>query len=182
MLVILLGPPGSGKGTQAVRVAQAKKLNHLSTGDLLREAVKHETDLGKKAKKFMDAGNLVPDELILGLIREKVGGNDGGYLFDGFPRTIPQAEGLDKMLQQIGTGIDFVIDLQVSDEEVMKRLMSRGRADDTEDVVRNRLQVYRKQTQPLQDYYQKKSLLKPVQGEGDIDEIFENILKLFQER
>lgn len=211
MLIIMLGPPGSGKGTQAARLADNKGLAHLSTGDLLRNAVKEGTELGLKAKTYMEAGNLVPDDLILGMIRERlqVGGNGNGFLFDGFPRTIPQAEGLDAILDEIGSKVDMVMDLEVSDEEVMKRLSGRfscpecqaiynypnmlpqkegicdkcgtelqKRKDDTEEVVRNRLEVYKEQTQPLQDYYGNQSLLKGVDGEREIGAILSDLVAL----
>ncbi len=209
MLVIMLGPPGSGKGTQASRLASEKNLEHLSTGDILRNAVKEGTDLGLEAKKYMEAGDLVPDKLILGIIKEKVQSNGKSFLFDGFPRTIPQAEGLDKMLSDIGSGVDLVLDLEVSDEEVIKRLSGRffcpqcqttynypnnlpkeegicdkcgarleKRKDDTEEVVKNRLKVYKDQTQPLQDYYRDKGVLKAVDGERQIETIFKDLAEI----
>jgi len=210
MLAIMLGPPGSGKGTQAAQLADRKGLAHLSTGDVLRNAVKEGTELGLKAKAYMEAGDLVPDDLILGMIKERllqVGGT--GFLFDGFPRTIPQAEGLDAMLREIGSKINIVMDLEVSDGEVIKRLSGRffcpkcqaiynypnrlpekegtcdkcgtglqKRKDDTEEVVRNRLDVYKEQTQPLQNYYRKQGLLKGVDGEREINAIFSDLSAL----
>lgn len=209
MLVIMLGPPGSGKGTQAAQLAENKGLVHLSTGDVLRNAVKQGTELGLKAKGFMEAGDLVPDDLILGLIRERLQQDDSGFLFDGFPRTIPQAEGLDKMLADMSSKIDMVIDLEVSDGEVIRRLSGRyfcpgcqatynypsrlpkkegtcdscgaelqKRKDDTEEVVKNRLKVYKEQTQPLQDYYKKQGLLQGVDGEREIGAIFSDLASL----
>ncbi len=209
MLVIMLGPPGSGKGTQAAQLAEKKGMAHLSTGDVLRNAVKEGTDLGLKAKSYMEAGDLVPDDLILGLIRERLQDGDSGFLFDGFPRTIPQAEGLDKMLGDIDSGIDMVLDLEVGDDEVIRRLSGRffcpgcqatynypnrlpkeeglcdkcgtklqKRKDDTEEVVKNRLNVYKEQTQPLQDYYKNQSLLKGVNGEREISTIFDDLVSL----
>lgn len=209
MLVIMLGPPGSGKGTQASRLASEKNLEHLSTGDILRNAVKAGTDLGLEAKKYMEAGDLVPDKLILGIIKEKVQDNSKSFLFDGFPRTIPQAEGLDSMLSDIGSGVDLVLDLEVSDEEVIKRLSGRffcpqcqatynypnnlpkeegvcdkcgarleKRKDDTEEVVKNRLKVYKDQTQPLQNYYRDKGVLKAVDGERQIETIFKDLSQI----
>jgi len=206
MLVIMLGPPGSGKGTQASRLASDKDLEHLSTGDILRNAVKEGTDLGLEAKRYMEAGDLVPDDLILGIIKERVQDDGKSFLFDGFPRTIPQAEGLDNMLNEIGSGVDLVLDLEVSDNEVINRLSGRffcpqcqatynypnnlpkkegicdkcgagleKRKDDTEEVVKNRLKVYKDQTQPLQDYYRKKSILKAVNGERPIETIFSDL-------
>ncbi len=204
MLAIMLGPPGSGKGTQAAKLSQEKSLVHLSTGDILRNAVKDGTQLGLKAKTYMDSGELVPDDLILGLIKDRLkAGGTKGFLFDGFPRTIPQAEGLDRMLTEIGSRVRLVLDLDVSDSEVVKRLSGRyfcpscqatynypnklprregicdkcnvplsKRKDDSEEVVKNRLKVYKEQTQPLQDYYKRKGLLKTVDGERTIDAIF----------
>jgi adenylate kinase len=209
MLVIMLGPPGSGKGTQAAKLAEAKNLVHLSTGDILRKAVKDGTELGLKAKTFMEAGDLVPDELILGLIKERLETDKSSFLFDGFPRTIPQAEGLDGMLKGISSKVDMVLDLAVSDGEVINRLSGRyfcpscqatynypnrlpkkegicdkcnvelaKRKDDTEEVVVNRLKVYKEQTEPLQDYYKKQSVLKSVDGERAIDDIFADLASL----
>ncbi len=209
MLVIMLGPPGSGKGTQAAQLARKKGLEHLSTGDILRNAVKMETKLGLKAKTYMEAGELVPDDLILGIIGEKVKSGDTGFLFDGFPRTIPQAEGLDEMLADMGERIDLVLDLEVSDDEVIRRLSGRffcpncqatynypnrlpqkenicddcgtelqKRKDDSEEVVRNRLKVYKEQTQPLQSYYRNQGLLKGVSGEGKIDTILSDLVSI----
>jgi len=209
MLVIMLGPPGSGKGTQAAKLADAKSLVHLSTGDILRKAVKDGTELGMQAKTFMEAGDLVPDELILGLIKERLEADKSSFLFDGFPRTIPQAEGLDEMLEGIDSKVDMVLDLAVSDGEVINRLSGRyfcpscqatynypnrlpkregicdkcnvelaKRKDDTEEVVVNRLKVYKEQTEPLQDYYKKQSVLKSVDGERAIDDIFADLASL----
>lgn len=178
MNLVFLGPPGSGKGTQAKRIAEKLNLFHLSTGDLLRGAVKDGTDLGKKAKAYMEAGELVPDELIVGIIEEKIASGElsNGYILDGFPRTVPQAEALKTMLKKNDSGLDKAVLIDVSDAEVIDRLSSRakieGRADDAdESVVRNRLDVYKKQTQPIIDFYQNESILKKVDGEGDINDI-----------
>jgi adenylate kinase len=178
---ILLGPPGSGKGTQAVRLADAFNALHLSTGDLLRKEVAEGTKLGKTAKGFMDRGELVSDELILGMIRGRLETLDNGaaYILDGFPRTEAQAEGLDQMLSELGQTIDRAVLVDVGDEEVTQRLAGRakaeGRADDTEDVIRRRLEVYREQTAPLIEYYRSRDLLSEINGEQSIDTVFADL-------
>lgn len=175
---VLLGPPGSGKGTQAVKLAAAFGATHLSTGDILRAEVKAGTALGQAAQAFMDRGELVPDQLILDMIRERLSvlGNGDGYILDGFPRTEPQAEGLDRMLDELGQALERVVLVDVSDEEITRRLAGRaaaeGRADDTDEVIRRRLEVYRAQTAPLIDYYRRRSLLAELNGEQSIDEVF----------
>ena len=178
MKVVFLGPPGAGKGTQAVRIAEKYNVPHISTGDILRAAVKEGTELGKLAKEYMDKGELVPDDVIIGIIRERLSQSDvreRGFILDGFPRTLPQAEALDKMLSELGLPLDKVVYLNVDDEEIVKRLLARGRADDTEEVIRNRLEVYRKQTAPLIDYYSEKGILAEIYGVGEIDEITKKI-------
>lgn len=208
MNLIFLGAPGSGKGTQAVRLADKINVLHLSTGDLLRAAVKNGTELGKKAEGFMKAGELVPDDVIIGLIEEKQASGElnNGFILDGFPRTIPQAEALDKMFDRVGTKVDNAVLLDVDDEEIINRLSGRmycsgcqagynypanmpkkegvcdkcggelvRRPDDMPDVVKNRLDVYKKQTQPIEDYYRDKSILLPIVGVGTPDEIFSRI-------
>ncbi len=184
MNLVFLGPPGSGKGTQAKRLSERLKAFHLSTGDLLREGVKNGTPLGKKAQKYMEAGELVPDELIVGLIEEKMASGilDKGYILDGFPRTVPQAEALKAMLDRNKKKIEMAVLLDVPDEEVIKRLSIRagieGRADDADvNTVKNRLDVYKKQTQPILDFYEKERILKKVHGLGHIDEITERLYK-----
>ena len=167
--VVFLGPPGAGKGTQAVRIAEKYGVPHISTGDILRAAVKEGTELGKLAKSYMDRGELVPDEVIIGIIRER------GFILDGFPRTLKQAEALDQMLAELKMPLDRVIYLNVDDEEIVKRLLARGRADDTEEVIRNRLKVYREQTAPLIDYYSEKCLLAEIYGVGEVEEITKKI-------
>ena len=178
MKVVFLGPPGAGKGTQAVRIAEKYNVPHISTGDILREAVKEGTELGKLAKEYMDKGELVPDDVIIGIIRERLSQSDvreRGFILDGFPRTLPQAEALDRMLSDLNMPLDKVVYLNVDDEEIVKRLLARGRADDTEEVIRNRLEVYRKQTAPLIDYYSEKGILAEIYGVGEIDEITKKI-------
>ena len=176
--VVFLGPPGAGKGTQAVRIAKKYNVPHISTGDILRAAVKEGTELGKLAKSYMDRGELVPDDVIIGIIRERLSQPDvreRGFILDGFPRTIAQAEALDELLAKMELPLDKVIYLNVDDEEIVKRLLARGRADDTEEVIRNRLKVYREQTAPLVDYYTEKGLLVEIYGVGEIEEITKKI-------
>lgn len=188
MRLILFGPPGAGKGTQAEFIADKYNVEHISTGDVLREAVKNKTDIGLKAKSYMDNGDLVPDEVVIEIIRQKISSlNNGSFMLDGFPRTKAQAEALDEMLGEQKIALDAVVMLDVKDEEIINRIMNRqkveGREDDSEDVVKNRLNVYREQTSPLEDYYNEKGLLEKVNGEGSIKEIsdrIDNILKKLQ--
>ncbi len=208
MNLVFLGPPGAGKGTQAKRLAREMGLKHISTGDILREAVKNQTPLGKKAKEFMDRGELVPDELIVALI-EEVMPPGGGVILDGFPRTIAQAEALDKMLSKKGMKVDKVLLFEVSDDVVVERLSGRRvcpscgavyhikfnppkedqicdrcgtkliqREDDKEEVIRNRLDVYRKQTEPLIEYYKDKGILIKLDASKDIQEVYHELKKV----
>lgn len=175
MRIVFIGPPGAGKGTQAQRLVETYRIAHLSTGDMLRAARDAKTDVGLKADQYMSAGKLVPDEIILAIIRERLGQPDcqTGYLLDGFPRTIAQAEALDAMLAERGPPLDVVLQLQVPEEELFRRLAGRGRADDTPEVIRQRLVAYRRQTEPLLEYYGRRSLLRSIDGLGTVDEIFE---------
>lgn len=177
--LVLFGPPGSGKGTQAEKLKAKYNLVHISTGDLLRQEIKDQTALGIEAKKLMDQGLLVPDEIMIGMIDSKLESNKdaAGIIFDGFPRTIPQAEALDKLLSRKNTAISTCLFLQVSEEELVKRLLLRGqtsdRADDRdENIIRNRVKVYRDQTLPVAEYYGAQGKREDIQGEGSIDEIF----------
>lgn len=182
MNLIIFGPPGAGKGTQAVKIAEKYSVAHISTGDILRGAVKNGTELGLKAKEFMDKGELVPDELVIGIIKDRVKEKDceNGFLLDGFPRTLPQADALDSMLSNEGMEIDAVVSIEVEDSEIITRILKRaqeeGRADDTEDVVKNRLSVYRSQTEPLKGYYNQKGKLSEIDGIGTVDEVFGRIV------
>lgn len=182
MNLIIFGPPGAGKGTQAVKIAEKYSVAHISTGDILRGAVKNGTELGLKAKEFMDKGELVPDELVIGIIKDRVKEKDceNGFLLDGFPRTLPQADALDSMLSNEGMEIDAVVSVEVEDSEIITRILKRaqeeGRADDTEDVVKNRLSVYRSQTEPLKGYYNQKGKLSEIDGIGTVDEVFGRIV------
>lgn len=178
-----MGPPGAGKGTQAKRICQEYKIPQISTGDILREAIKNQTELGLSAKKFMDAGNLVPDEVVIGIIKDRLKQADckNGFLLDGFPRTIPQAEELDKILVELSFRLDSVVNLAVPDDELVKRLLERaqieGRADDNEETIKTRLKNYNDKTLPLLEYYKSKGLLAAIDGHGTIDEITNKIKK-----
>jgi adenylate kinase len=178
MRIVFLGPPGAGKGTQAVRVAERLGVPHLSTGEMLREATRLQTPLGREAAEHMNAGRLVPTELVEALVDDRLAQPDcrGGYLLDGFPRTLEQAATLDEKLRTRGSGIDLAVYLDVADEALLARLASRGRADDAEDVVRERLRQYDKLTRPLVDYYRGRGQLRDVDGLGTPDEVFARIM------
>ena len=204
--IVLLGPPGSGKGTQGEKLCSEFGYVKLSTGDMLREAVKNQTELGKKAKEYMDAGALVPNDLIIGLMKEKIAAADGKVILDGFPRTIEQADALGEQMD-----VDLALNLDVADDELVKRITMRRscpgcnavyhliwnapkvegvcdkcgsklyqRDDDTEETVLNRLRTYLEKTLPLIDYYEKKSNPVTVQGVGSIDEIYAKVKKIVQ--
>ncbi len=183
MRLVFIGPPGAGKGTQAEKIVSRYMIAHLSTGDMLRAARNAKTPLGIQADAYMSRGELVPDDVIIDLIRERLASADcqRGYLLDGFPRTIAQAEALDKMLAEKKTPLDVVLELRVPEEELFRRLAGRGRADDKPEVIRQRLVAYREQTAPLLDYYQEKGLLKTVDGLGTVDEVFERIRSILDE-
>jgi len=171
--LIFLGPPGAGKGTQAKMLSEDCGVPHISTGDILRAAVAEGSELGKKADHYMSSGELVPDELILDLIRERLGQPDAqvGWILDGFPRNVPQAEFLSKLLDQIHQPVDFVINLDVTDEVIVARLLNRGRQDDEESVIRNRLEVYREQTEPLIEFYRDRQQLVSVDGSQTMETV-----------
>jgi adenylate kinase len=175
--VVLLGPPGAGKGTQAVRLAEKLGVPHISTGELFRHNIKAGTALGLEAKKYLDAGDLVPTTLTNDLVDTRLDEQDAadGFVLDGFPRNVEQAAALNEMLKRRGIKLDAVLELRVAEDVLVGRLMSRGRADDTEDVIRNRFQVYRDETAPLLDFYT--SELKTVNAVGDLDEVFARALQ-----
>ena len=180
--LILFGPPGSGKGTQSDRIVEKYGLVHLSTGNLLRQEIKDKTPLGLEAKAFIDKGQLVPDEVVIGMVDSYFDAHKDapGFLFDGFPRTIPQAKALDKLLDLKKTSIHQVLMLEVDEDELIKRLVHRGktsgRSDDADEKVqRNRQEVYRNETLPVAAYYEKEKKLKQINGMGSIDEIFHRL-------
>jgi adenylate kinase len=212
--VILLGPPGAGKGTQAGNIAEAYDIPHISTGDILRANVREGTALGLEAKRFMDAGDLVPDDVIIGMVGDRLAQPDAakGFLFDGFPRTVPQAEALEALLQQREQPLDVVLRLAVDEDEVVSRLTGRRtctgcgavfhvthqppategvcdacggelvqRDDDREDVVRNRLEVYRRSTEPLEEFYWNRGLLRDVEAVGTVAEVGERAAAVLAE-
>lgn len=176
-VVILLGPPASGKGTQAVQLAKTLKLPHISTGDLFRENIGKETELGKKAKDFIDKGQLVPDELVLSMLFDRIQERDAkeGYILDGFPRTLVQAEAFEKKLSK-NTSI-VVLNLDVSDDTIIKRALGRKRSDDTPEVIKERLKAYHMQTAPLIDHYAKKGLLQNIDGEKSPEQVQDELVE-----
>jgi adenylate kinase len=206
--LVLLGPPGSGKGTQGERLQEDVRLPYWATGDILRAAVRDETELGRTAKRYMDAGDLVPDEVIVGVIAERIASPEAldGFILDGFPRTTPQAEALDAKLEELGRGVTAVLLIDVSDEEVVRRLGGRRtcaegghvfhvefnppkqegvcdidgselivRDDDKPEVIRKRLETYHEKTEPLVSYYDKRSVLRRIEGSAAPDEVTEEI-------
>lgn len=183
MRIIIFGPPGAGKGTQATHINKRFKVPHISTGDLLREAVKNETEIGLLAKSYMNNGTLVPDSVMIEMIKERLANLEKDvFMLDGFPRTVAQAEALDETLGEVNLKLDIVIFLDVNDDEVVSRILNRqeieGRQDDSKDVVRERLNVYREKTSPLISYYESKGILRKVDGVGSVDEISQRIDQL----
>lgn len=184
MRIVLLGPPGSGKGTQATMLVEHFGIPHISTGALLREAAKKGTELGLIAKEISDKGELVPDDMVLGMLEERLNQPDveGGFILDGFPRNLTQAESLDKVLERLEMLADEAILIDVDAEQIIKRIAKRarkeGRTDDTEETVRNRLRVYEEETAPVADFYAERGLLTRVWGAGAIDDIHQRVLSV----
>lgn len=185
--VLLMGPPGAGKGTQAKKLEQALGLPQVATGDLFRENLKNETELGQLARRYMDKGELVPDEVTVGMVRERLSRSDcaSGAVLDGFPRTVTQAEALEGLLEEMNGRLSVVISVKVPQDVLVERLLKRaeieGRADDNEETIRNRMRVYHDQTAPLLDYYQAKGLLVEVDGEQSIEAVHEDILSTIRD-
>ncbi|KNX39165.1 adenylate kinase [Luteipulveratus halotolerans] len=175
--MIILGPPGAGKGTQAQRLTEARGIPHISTGDIFRANIKNETPLGLQVKGILDAGGYVTDEITNEIVKDRLAQADAqeGFLLDGYPRTMPQVAALDEMLAAEGHSIDAVLQLTVDDEELVQRLLKRaqtsGRADDTEDVIRERQDIYNRETAPLAATYKERGLLVEIDGMGDVDEV-----------
>ncbi|NET59088.1 MAG: adenylate kinase [Symploca sp. SIO2E6] len=182
--LIFLGPPGAGKGTQAKLLAEVLQVPHISTGDILRSAIAAKTPLGQKAQSYMDAGELVPDGLILDMIRDRLNEQDAhqGWILDGFPRNVSQASFLDTLLQELNQTCDLAINLEVPDEVLMARLLERsqkeGRADDNEDTIRRRLEVYHHQTAPIIGFYRDRSVLTAINGDQSVESVTEYLKQL----
>ena len=177
MRVVLLGPPGAGKGTQAQKLSDKLGIPHISTGELFRSNIENGTKLGLEAKRYLDAGDLAPSELTNQLVDDRLSDSDaaGGFVLDGYPRSTEQAKALHEMLERRGTDIDAVLEFRVSEDELLQRLKARGRADDTDDVILNRMKVYRDETAPLLEYYRDE--LKTVDAIGTMDEVFARALQ-----
>ena len=173
--LLFVGPPGAGKGTQAERLAANHGLLHLSTGDLLRAEVKARSELGKEAEAVMNRGELVSDALVLAIVRSRLQSHSGGWLLDGFPRNLAQAEALDALLSELNQPLQSVLLMELDDDELVQRLLARGRADDNEEVIRHRLSVYREQTAPLINHYEQRGQLKRVVSTGTIEAVAEQI-------
>lgn len=185
--IVIFGAPGAGKGTQSEKIVKKYKVGHISTGDVLRAEIKNNTQLGKTAKSYIDNGQLIPDELMVNILADVLdnGNFEEGVIFDGFPRTIAQADALKKMLNERGQEITAMIDLEVPEEILMARLINRGketgRTDDNEETIKKRLTVYHNQTAPLKDFYKKEGSYKHIKGFGELETIFADVCKAIEE-
>ena len=177
MRIVFLGPPGAGKGTQAQRLKDYLHISHLSTGEMLREAEEAGTKLGCEAARYMNTGKLVPDEVVVGIVGDRLSEKDcqRGCLFDGFPRTVPQAEALDLMLDERDMPLDLVLALDVSEPQLVDRLLARGRPDDDRETIRERFRQYNRLTQPLLDYYRGRGILRQIDASGTPDDVFAKV-------
>lgn len=182
--LVIFGAPGSGKGTQSEKLIDRYHLHHISTGEVLRDHIARGTELGRTADSYISQGQLIPDELMLRVLEHELDNNGDktteGVIFDGFPRTIPQAQALKEMMQRRGHKIHAVIGLEVPEDQLMERMIERGkesgRSDDNPETIRKRLAVYHNQTQPLRDYYKNEGMYLPIQGDGTVDEVFERVV------